>query len=124
MTEDKSIEDTIQQLKDRIQKVEEENRKWKRLAGVNRLTQLPNNLMLYQVVLPKELQKGKVLVCILLCPDGMGEINQQHGRTVGDKLLQQIGDFLKQQKESAEQLFHCDGANFAGVADKATSLMR
>jgi hypothetical protein len=39
-------------------KLEEENRKWMRLAGMNRLTQLPNGLMLFQVVLPKELNKG------------------------------------------------------------------
>jgi len=113
MTEDKSREDTIQQLKDRIKKVEEDNRKWMRLAGMNRLTQLPNSLILYQLVLPKELHQGKRLACVLLCPDGVGRINQQYGRKVGDQLIQQIGHFLKQQKEPQEQLFHCDGANFA-----------
>ena len=37
--------------------------------------------MLYQVVLPKELSKGKAetlaLSCILICPDTLGGINQE-----------------------------------------------
>ena len=117
MAEDKSKNDQIKKLQDRIRELEEENRKWMRLAGVNRLTELPNNLMLYQVVLPRELNKGIEepisLACILLCPDGLGDINQEHGRIVGDQLIKRIGDFLKQQMEPQEQLFHCDGANFA-----------
>ncbi|MGY8827268.1 MAG: hypothetical protein ACKVJG_25695 [Candidatus Latescibacterota bacterium] len=32
---------------------------------------------------------------------------------IGDKLLQHIGQFLKNQLEKGELLFHCDGANFA-----------
>jgi diguanylate cyclase (GGDEF)-like protein len=109
--------ESIDQLKQRIAKLEEENRKWMRLAGMNRLTQLPNGLMLFQVVLPKELNKRSdqplETACIFLCPDGLGDINQQHGRVIGDKLLQHIGQFLKSQLESGELLFHCDGANFA-----------
>ncbi|MFT5088228.1 MAG: diguanylate cyclase (GGDEF)-like protein [Candidatus Latescibacterota bacterium] len=109
--------ESVELLKQRIAKLEEENRKWMRLAGMNRLTQLPNGLMLFQVVLPKELNKGGEqsleTACIFLCPDGFGEINQQHGRVIGDKLLQHIGQFLKNQLEKGELLFHCDGANFA-----------
>ena len=107
----------VEKLKERIKELEEENRKWMRLAGTDRLTELPNSLMLYQVMLPRILSKGInepiSLSCILLCPDGLGEINQQHGRIVGDQLIKQIADSLKEQKEPDEQLFHCDGANFA-----------
>jgi diguanylate cyclase (GGDEF)-like protein len=109
--------DTIRHLEERVRKLEEENRKWMRLAGTNRLTGLPNSLMLYQIILPKELGKGGEtgvsLACVLICPDGLGEINQKHGRMVGDQLLKQIADFLKQQMGADESLFHCDGANFA-----------
>jgi hypothetical protein len=52
-----------------------------RLAGISRLTKLPNSLMLFQVVLPQELAKGKAetfaLSCILICPDKLGDVNQK-----------------------------------------------
>ena len=109
--------DEIEQLKERIQKLEEDNRRWMRLAGASRLTGLPNGLMLYQVVLPRELSKAieepTFLACALICPDGIGEVNQEHGRAVGDELIKQIGNLLKGQMEPGEQLYHCDGANFA-----------
>ena len=109
-------ESTVENLRDRIVHLEAENKKWMRLAGINRLTNLPNNLMLYQIVLPRELRKGGPLAvslaCIMLCPDGLGEINQNHGRLIGDELIVNIGQFLKSKMVEKEQLFHVDGANF------------
>ena len=117
MAEDASAESTIRQLQERIKKLEEDNKKWMRLAGINRLTELPNGLMLYQVVLPGMVKKGVEepvsLACALISPDRLGDINQEHGRVIGDQLIQQIGAFLKGQLEEGERLFHCDGANFA-----------
>ncbi len=117
-------EQSLNQLKARVQRLEEENRKWMRLAGVNRLSKLPNNLMLFQVVLPKELIKDKgstfALACMLICPDKLGDINQGHGRVVGDHLIQQFSQFFKNQLESGERLYHCDGANFAIVIPTKT----
>ena len=110
-------DESLDQLKARIQRLEEENRKWMRLAGISRLTKLPNSLMLFRVVLPQELAKGKAetfaLSCILICPDKLGDVNQKNGRVVGDQLIQQLAQFLKNQLELNERLFHCDGANFA-----------
>ncbi len=92
-------EESLAQLKTRVQRLEEENRKWMRLAGIDRLTQLPNSLMLFQVVLPKELSKGKAetfaLSCILICPDKLGDINQEHGRVIGDQLIRQLAEFSR-----------------------------
>ena len=109
--------ESLDQLKVRVKQLEEENRKWMRLAGTSRLTKLPNNLMLFQVVLPQELAKSKaetfVLSCILICPDKLGTINQENGRGAGDQLIQQLAQFFKNQLELNERLFHCDGANFA-----------
>lgn len=110
----------ISKLEIRVRQLEEENRKWMRLAGTNRLTGMPNSLMLFQVVLPRDLKKGIPLACILLCPDELGEINQRHGRVVGDQLLKKIGDFFKQHLEPGEQLFHCDGANFTVLIPEGT----
>ena len=51
------------------------------LAGISRLTKLPNSLMFFQVVLPQELDKGKAetfaLSCILISPDKLGDVNQK-----------------------------------------------
>lgn len=108
---------TVEQLQARIEALEQENQKWMRLAGINRLTRLPNSLMLYQVILPAELRKGRnlpiSLAFILICPDNIGEINQKRGRAVGDQLIAEIAAFLKQHTEPGERLFHPDGANFA-----------
>ena len=52
-------DESLDQLKARIQRLEEENRKWMRLAGISRLTKLPNSLMLFQVVLRKNWPRAK-----------------------------------------------------------------
>ncbi len=117
MEENTSQDVTIEQLQDRIERLASENRRWMHLAGTNRLTDLPNSLMLYQVVLPAELKKcdeeGISIACVLISPDRLGEINEEYGRAVGDQLIVEISAFLKQGIESDERLFHPDGANFA-----------
>lgn len=89
--EDPSV--TIAQLQDRIKKLEEDNHRWMRLAGTNRLTGLPNSLMLYRIVLPTELRKYDTLevnlACLLIAPDGLGEINQSNTRTGGRRRINQ-----------------------------------
>ena len=116
MAEETSIDD-IKQLEDRIKQLEEERQRWVDFAGKNQLTGLPNSLIFRQVALPKELSRGLQkpisLAGLLLCPDGLTQINQQHGRIVGDQLIKQVSHFLKQQIQPGEQLFHWDGANFS-----------
>lgn len=46
------------ELEARVRELEEENLRWMHLVGTNRLTDLPNSLMLYRVVLPAELKQG------------------------------------------------------------------
>ena len=116
-------ENQIEGLKAQVQKLTAENRKWMRLAGINRLTALPNKLMLFQVILPNELSNASSqsfsLSCALICPDKLGDINQVHGRLICDQLILQMSQLLKEQIQSGERIFHCDGANFAIVmADK------
>ena len=112
-----SDENTLEKLQERVKHLEEENRKWMRLAGTNRLTELPNSLMLFQVFLPRELradsQEPIAFSSVMICPDALGDVNQEHGRVIGDELLRQIATHFKQALEEDEQLFHCDGANFA-----------
>ena len=116
MAEEDSQENRIEQLEARIQRLEQENRRWMRRAGTSRLTDLPNSMMLYEIVLPAELRKcdvqGISIACLLLCPDNLGDVNQVHGREVGDGLIKEMGLFLKERLEEGERLFHPDGANF------------
>ena len=109
--------DTIKELQERIKRLEDENRRWMRLAGTNRLTDLPNSLMFYKVVLPGELRKydkmSVSLACLLIAPDKLGDVNQELGRAIGDQLIQEVANFLKERIEEEERLFHLDGANFA-----------
>ena len=108
---------SIEALRERVHKLEEENRRWMHLAGTNRLTDLPNNMMLFKVVIPAELKKwdGKEmnLSLLLISPDNLGELNQQHGRAIGDQFIQEMAKFLQDQIGQGERLFHPDGSNFA-----------
>ena len=117
MAADEAQGPTIEELQERVKSLEAENRRWMRLAGTNRLTNLPNSLMLYEVVLPAELRKvddrGAAIACILLSPDEIGEVNKSHGRATGDELIVQIAGFLKERMGPDERLYHPDGVNFA-----------
>lgn len=108
--------DSVERLRERIAELEAENRRWMHLAGTSRLTGLPNSLMLYQVVLPSEIQKagaeGAAIACALISPDGLGEINQACGRSTGDQLILRFAEFLKERTTAEERLFNPDGANF------------
>ena len=103
-----------------IAQLKEENLRWMRMAGTNRLTELPNSLMLFQVRLPQLLNGHISLSCILLCPDKLGDINEAHGRIAGDEVIKQLARFLQAQVEPKEQLYHCDGANFAILIPQET----
>lgn len=107
---------SVERLRERVAELEAENRRWMHLAGTNRLTNLPNNLMLYQVVLPSEIRKvgaaGAAIACALISPDGLGEINQVFGRSIGDQLIAEFSNFLKQRVADDERLYNSDGANF------------
>ena len=117
MAADETQGPTVEALQERIKELEAENRRWMRLAGTNRLTDLPNSLMLYEVVLPAELRKvddrGATIACILLSPDDIGDVNKSHGRAIGDELIGQIARFLKERMAPDERLYHPDGVNFA-----------
>ena len=66
--------------------------------------------------LPAELRKQRepvTIASILLSQDGLGEVNQDYGRGVGDQLLAQMSSFLKTLVGADERLYHPDGANFA-----------
>ena len=52
------LTEELEELKSRIGEMEEDSKKWRQLAGRDVLTGLPNQTMLFRLVLPKVLGKG------------------------------------------------------------------
>ena len=106
----------VQVLRQTVKRLEEENKRWRRLASISELTGLPNRVLFDWVLLPDELKTAISqripLSCIMLGPDNMRPINAEHGRLVGDTLIKQFAEFLRGQIVSGEQLGHLDRANF------------
>lgn len=109
-------EGSLDSLKQKIDQMNAENKRWMRLAGISEITGLPNKVMLSRVLLPGALKqaitKREPLGCILVSPEGMREINGKFGRTKGDLLLKRVSDCLKELLKRGERLANPDGANF------------
>ena len=124
MTGQESQDVTIEQLQARIQVLENQKQKWVHLAGSNHLTDLPNALMFYHIILPAEMKKAREsqarLACVLISINGMGAVNQNCGRSVGDRLIGQTGAFLRQRIKPGDRLCHPDGVNFVILMPGAT----
>ncbi|MDA0747202.1 MAG: GGDEF domain-containing protein [bacterium] len=107
---------TMQSLQQKVAQLDEENKRWMRLAGISELTGLPNRIMLSRVLLPGALKQALVrkepLGCILVAPEGMREINGKYGRIKGDILLRKLSECLKGLLKRGERLAHPDGINF------------
>jgi diguanylate cyclase (GGDEF)-like protein len=106
----------VQTLQDKISKMDEENKRWMRLAGISELTGLPNRVMVSRVLLPgaikEAISRREPLGCILVSPEGMRDINGKHGREVGDLVLKKLSECLKGLLRRGERLAHLDGINF------------
>ncbi len=111
-------------LQKKIEQLEEENRRWMRLAGISKLTGLPNCVMLNRVLLPGLFKsvaaKRQPLGCILVSPEGMTGINGKYGREFGDQLIKEFTDDLKSIVRKGERLLHLEGVNFALLSPNLT----
>jgi len=104
-------------LQKKIEQLDEENRRWMRLAGMSELTGLPNRVMLNRVLLPGLFKavaaKKQPLGCILVSPEGLTGINGRFGRESGDQLIKEFTDCLKSVARKGERLLHLESVNFA-----------
>jgi diguanylate cyclase (GGDEF)-like protein len=95
-----------------------------RLAGISKLTGLPNCVMLNRVLLPGLFKsvaaKRQPLGCILVSPEGMTGINGKYGREFGDQLIKEFTDDLKSIVRKGERLLHLEGVNFALLSPNLT----
>ncbi|MBI2502925.1 MAG: GGDEF domain-containing protein [Candidatus Latescibacteria bacterium] len=106
----------LNQLREENQKLKASNRRWMRLAGIEDLTGLPNRIFFITVLLPQHLglayNDKQSFSCIIVAPDGLGEINKRYGRKGGDQIIREVADFLKEHLDPDEKLVHSDGSNF------------
>ena len=80
-----------------VKELEEDNKQWKEMAGIDAITGLPSKAMLIRLVLPKVLNGLKDNRALFLYGGKsyqFAHINQVHGWKVGDRML----------KESARKL--------------------
>ena len=106
----------LNQVREENQKLKASNRRWMRLAGIEALTGLPNRIFFITVLLPQHLSmavNGKqAFSCVMIAPDGLGEVNKRYGRKGGDQVIKGVADFLKEHLDPEEKLVHSDGSNF------------
>ena len=106
----------VVRLKDENQKLRNSNRRWMRIAGTDSHTGLPNKVFFGKAMLPQAIShanaEGEALGCVMLAPDGLGELNQRFGRKGGDQIVKGVADFLSESIDQGDKLVHVDGANF------------
>ena len=107
----------VLELHKKIAQLDEENKRWMRLAGISQLTGLPNHVMLSRVLLPGAVKQAtsrrESLGCIMISPEGLPEINAKHGRDTGDFLIKKFCECLKVLVRKGERLSHTESVNFA-----------
>ncbi|MBT3342203.1 MAG: ATP-binding cassette domain-containing protein [Gemmatimonadetes bacterium] len=99
------------------QRLRDVNQRWARVVGTDRLTGLPNRTAYLEAMVPREIEQaqrdGDPVGIVLLSPDNMGLINEQHGRNAGDAVIRELAKFLESITDGEEVLGHLDGSNFA-----------
>lgn len=112
-----ALEQENARLRQEVERLREENRKWARLAGTDDLTGLPNRISFLRAIVPNEIRQAlsedKPISFVLMAADNLGEINQKHGRTAGDQIIKGLSEYLKAILGEDEKLGHLDGTNFA-----------
>ena len=116
------LEAEIARLKEENSRLKASNRRWMRIAGTEDLTGLPNKVYFSTALFPQLVSsanaEGNALSCIMLAPDGLGEVNQKFGRKGGDQLIKAVAEFMKKNLDKSERLVHSDGSNFIIVMPK------
>lgn len=114
-----SLQQENQTLRQEVERLRAENKRWARLAGTDTLTGLPNKISFLRALVPQAIkslnQTQKTIGFILLSADNLGPINEAHGRMAGDQVLKGLGEFLKSILPEELKLGHLDGSNFAIV---------
>ncbi len=109
------LEGQLGELQVRVQELEEDNKKWRLLAGRDAVTGLPNKTMLFRLIVPKTLKDVKntgPVSCIAIGLDQVAKVNEGHGWMMGDRMLKESARSLRRFVAEGEELYRLDGAHF------------
>jgi len=121
------LQGEVDQLQERVQELEDDNKRWRQLAGRDGVTGLPNKTMLFRLVVPKilkELKNTGPYSCIAISLDHVAKVNEGHGWMMGDKMLKESSRSLRQFAGDGEELYRLDGAHFALVGPMDNNVAR
>ncbi len=112
------MKEEVDRLQDRVKELEEENKRWRQLAGRDALTGFSSKVMLVRFALPKLLKllpKSGPYSCYAISFDEFARVNDGHGWSVGDKMLKESARNLRKLSQEAEgdEWYRLDGAHFA-----------
>ncbi|MGY8824880.1 MAG: DUF2225 domain-containing protein [Candidatus Latescibacterota bacterium] len=121
------LQGEVDQLQERVQVLEDDNKKWRLLAGRDAVTGLSNKNMLFRLVLPKILKGLKSTgpySCIAISLDQVKKVNDGHGWMMGDKMLKESSRSLRRFTGEGEELYRLDGAYFTLVGPMDNNVAR
>lgn len=121
----------VDKLRTRVKELEDDNKQWKELAGIDAITGLPSKAVLTRLVLPKVLKgiKGTgPYSCIVVSLDQFAHINKALGWKTGDHMLKESARKLAGLTEdgSGMEWYRLDGAQFVllGAMDNNAARQR
>ena len=107
--------DELQQTAGQLSKSEELRERYEKLTYYDVLTDLPNRRYLevfFKQLLSRSKRNKGSLACLMIDIDHFKRINDSHGHTVGDKVLQELGVLLSQKNRSHEFVSRYGGEEF------------
>jgi two-component system, cell cycle response regulator len=117
------LEKENQTLRQEVERLRTDNRRWARMAGTDGLTGLPNKVSFLRVFAPQAVKSSagarKPIGFILLSADELGPINETQGRVAGDQVLKGLAEFLQALLSEDLKLGHLDGSHFSVIMPEA-----
>ncbi len=121
------LQEEVESLRERLKDLEEDNKKWRQLAGRDTITGLPNKMTLFRLIVPKTLKrlsKGAPFSIIGISLDQVAKVNEGHGWVVGDKMVKESVRSMRHFLVEGEDLYRLDGVNFAIVGAMDNNIAR
>ncbi len=115
------LQQEVDRLQERVKELEEDNKRWRQLAGRDALTGFSSKAMLVRFALPKllkQLAKSGPYSCYAISFDEFARVNNGHGWSIGDKMLKESARSLRKlsQEADGDEWYRLDGAHFALVS--------